>query len=243
MVDTVSITGAIDAAGFRASLASEEMATAFGFNQAVEAKVATTLPLDITLGGTTLTITDSAGVVRAGQLFYVSPTQVNFVTPADMAPGPGILEITNAQGQKGSMPVTIETAAPGLFSADQNGKGTAAAVVQLYAADGTISTSLAANCDGTGPCSPIAIDVANATDQVFLSLYGTGIRGASKTGTVSVAIGGIPVDVLFAGAQPQFPGLDQVNVKLSPAFAGKGDVAVTVTVDGHASNSVSIRIR
>jgi virginiamycin B lyase len=244
MVDVVSITGALDAAGFRGpSLASEELATAFGFNQAVDAKVAASLPLDTTLGGTTLTITDSAGIVRAAQLLYVSSTQVNFLTPAGMAPGPGTLTIENSIGQKGAMPLTIQTAAPGLFSAGQNGKGVAAAVVQRYASGGSVSTSLAAACDSAGPCSPIPIDVGNPDDQVFLSLYGTGIRGASALPAVSVTVGGIPVEVLFAGAQPQFPGLDQVNVKLASSLAGKGDVVVNVTVDGHAANPVSIRIR
>jgi virginiamycin B lyase len=243
MIDAVSITGVMDGAGFRPSLASQEMATAFGFNQAVDARLATVLPLETTLGGTTLTITDSTGVARAAQLLYVSSNQVNFVTPADMAPGAGVLEIANSTGQKGTMPVTIDTAAPGLFSADQNGKGIAAAAAQTYAADGTVSGSLAARCGGAGPCSPIAIDVSNPADQVFLSLYGTGIRGASGLAAVSVTVGGVPVDVLFAGAQPQFPGLDQVNVKLSPALAGKGDAAVKVTVDGHVSNTVTIRIR
>jgi uncharacterized protein (TIGR03437 family) len=51
------------------------------------------------------------------------------------------------------------------------------------------------------------------------------------------------VEVLFAGAQPDYPGLDQVNVKLGSELAGKGDTVVSLSVDGRAANPVSIRIR
>jgi uncharacterized protein (TIGR03437 family) len=160
-----------------------------------------------------------------------------------MASCPGTLTIANAHGQKGTIPVSIQAAAPGLFSAGQNGKGVAAAVVLRYTADGTVSTSLAASCDATGPCSPVAIDLSVPGDQVFLSLYGTGIRGASSLSAVSATIGGSPVEVLFAGSQPQYPGLDQVNVRLSSELAGRGDTVVNLSVDGRTANPVSIRIR
>jgi uncharacterized protein (TIGR03437 family) len=48
--------------------------------------------------------------------------------------------------------------------------------------------------------------------------------------------------VLYAGPQPQFPGLDQVNVPLSLSLRGAGVVNVTVTVDGVTSNPVKIDI-
>jgi uncharacterized protein (TIGR03437 family) len=49
--------------------------------------------------------------------------------------------------------------------------------------------------------------------------------------------------VLFADAAPGFTGLDQVNVRLSRALAGRGELDVALTVDGLAANLVRVNIR
>jgi uncharacterized protein (TIGR03437 family) len=73
-------------------------------------------------------------------------------------------------------------------------------------------------------------------------LFGTGIRGVSSQAGVKVAVGGIGVPVLSAGAQAQYPGLDQVNVELPGALRGRGDVDVALVVDGKPANIVTIRV-
>jgi len=50
-------------------------------------------------------------------------------------------------------------------------------------------------------------------------------------------------EVLFADAAPGFVGLDQVNVRLSRALAGRGEVDVLLSVDGRAANPVRVSIR
>jgi uncharacterized protein (TIGR03437 family) len=75
---------------------------------------------------------------------------------------------------------------------------------------------------------------------VYVSLYGTGLRGGS---TFAVTIGGTPVPVTYAGAQGQFAGLDQVNIRLPGTLRGKGEVDLIVRVDGAAANTVRIGIR
>jgi len=238
-VDIPSITKVVDAAGFRVGpISSQQLVTAFGINLAGEAKVAQTLPLGAALSGTTVTITDGAGTNRSALLLYAGPGQVNLLTPDGMAPGAGSITLINVLGQKVTVPVQVDRVSPGLFTANQDGKGVAAAVV-LRAAGGTVTSSLAANC-GIIPCAPNAIDVSSPTDQVFVSLYGTGIRNGSN---VTATIGGISAEIQFSGAQSEFPGLDQVNVKLTKAMAGLGDVPVVVTVDGKTANTVSVRIQ
>jgi uncharacterized protein (TIGR03437 family) len=238
-VDIPSITKVVDAAGFRIGpVSSQQLVTAFGINLAGEAAVAQKLPLGNALSGTTVVITDGAGTNRPAQLLYAGPGQVNLLTPDGMAPGSGSITLVNITGQKVTVPVQVERVSPGLFAANQNGKGVAAAVV-LRAAGGATTSSLAANCSAS-PCAPNAIDVSSPTDQVFLSLYGTGIRNGS---TVTATIGGISADIQFAGAQSEFPGLDQVNVKLTKAMAGLGDAPVIVTVDGKTANTVTVRIQ
>ena len=89
----------------------------------------------------------------------------------------------------------------------------------------------------------VPIDLSNASDQVFLVLFGTGIRNRSAAANVSVKIGGADSVVQFAGPQGGFPGLDQVNALLSQSLAGRGNVDVVMNVDGRAANTVSINIR
>jgi DNA-binding beta-propeller fold protein YncE len=244
LVDIVRITKVLDGAGYRSQpLASAEQVTVFGYNLASSAVTPPGLPLGPTLGSTSVIVTDGAGVARAAQLVYVSNTQVNLITPDGMAPGSGSLTVANAAGSKATFPVRIAAPAPGLFTAAQNGKGVAAALVIRVSASGTVTISPSANCDSTGACTPVAIDVSNPADQVFVSFYGTGIRGVSGLSGVAATIGGVPVEVQFAGAQSLYPGLDQVNVKLNPSLAGQGDATVAISFDGNAANPVSIRIR
>ena len=89
----------------------------------------------------------------------------------------------------------------------------------------------------------IPIDLGPETDQVFLLLFGTGIRFRSALSAVSAKIGGVDVQVTFAGAQGSFVGLDQVNASLSRSLAGRGEVDVSLSVDGQAANTLKAGIK
>jgi uncharacterized protein (TIGR03437 family) len=78
---------------------------------------------------------------------------------------------------------------------------------------------------------------------VYLTLYGTGIRNLSSLSNVTLTINSISVPVLYAGPQPSFQGLDQVNVTLTLNLRGSGEVPVILTVDGQSSNAVTINIQ
>ncbi|MEI9972301.1 MAG: hypothetical protein WDO73_09765 [Ignavibacteriota bacterium] len=78
---------------------------------------------------------------------------------------------------------------------------------------------------------------------IYLSLYGTGIRGRSSLSNVTVTIDGVTAQALYAGAAPGYAGLDQVNVPLSLNLRGSGPCNVTITVDGRTSNAVTIDIQ
>jgi len=47
----------------------------------------------------------------------------------------------------------------------------------------------------------------------------------------------------FAGAQGEFVGLDQCNVRLATSLAGSGEISIALTVDGTPSNTVKARIK
>ena len=77
--------------------------------------------------------------------------------------------------------------------------------------------------------------------SLYLLLYGTGLRGA---GTTTASVGGVSVPVIFAGAQGQFAGEDQVNIGPLPrSLAGSGNVQVILTSDGITANTVNITIK
>ncbi|MGH9855360.1 MAG: hypothetical protein ACREBD_36460, partial [Blastocatellia bacterium] len=87
------------------------------------------------------------------------------------------------------------------------------------------------------------IDLGPETDQVFLVLFGTGMRFRSSLAVSSATIGGANVEVLYVGPAGGFVGLDQSNIRLSRALIGRGEVAVRLTLDGKPSNEVMINVR
>jgi uncharacterized protein (TIGR03437 family) len=77
---------------------------------------------------------------------------------------------------------------------------------------------------------------------VYLTLYGTGIRNRSSLDLdhAFVSINGINVPVLYAGPQPDFAGLDQINVPLTPDLRGSGVAEVVLKVNQHQANTVTV---
>ena len=60
---------------------------------------------------------------------------------------------------------------------------------------------------------------------------------------VQATLAGQSADVLYAGPQGAFPGLDQVNVRLPRLLAGKGLIDLAVAVENQVSNTVTLSIR
>jgi hypothetical protein len=55
-------------------------------------------------------------------------------------------------------------------------------------------------------------------------------------------IGGLEAPVLYAGAQGDYAGLDQLNVALPPSLIGRGEVDVVLAVGDSVANQVRINI-
>jgi len=70
----------------------------------------------------------------------------------------------------------------------------------------------------------------------------TSLPAGSYSGA-SLDIGGMPVAVAYAGKQPEFAGLDQINAELPRSLACAGTVTVFVTVDGKPANPVTLAFR
>lgn len=214
------------------ALAPDAIASLYGAGLAPTTQVAASLPLPLSLAGITVNVQDSAGTVRAAPLFFVSPNQVNCLIPSGTASG--VATITVSGGATSfSGTATIAATAPGLYTVNYGFGPAAAQVVNGSNFSNTFQ------CNSSGHCSPAPITVAMG-NPTYLILYGTGIRHASSLAGVAVKIGNIDAPVLYAGAQGQFVGLDQVNVSLPAALAGRGQLVVTVTVDGQATNMAQL---
>lgn len=235
----------VSAASYRgATLAPESIIAAFGSNLATATLSATTIPLPTTLAGTSVKIRDAFGTERLAPLFFVSPTQVNYQVPPGTASGAASVVIAASNGQASQTTVQIVAVAPGLFTADSSGQGLAAAYVLRIKADGSqLSESIAQFDSALGRFVARPIDLGAATDQVFLILFGDGLRYRSSLSAVVVQVGGTAVTVGYAGLQGDFVGLDQVNLLLPKTLAGRGEVDVTLTIDGQTANTVKVSIK
>jgi uncharacterized protein (TIGR03437 family) len=86
-------------------------------------------------------------VERLAPLFFVSPTQVNYLVPAGMVSDAASISINCADGSVATQTIRIVEVAPGLFSANASGDGVAAAVALRVKSDGSRSYEPIAQSD------------------------------------------------------------------------------------------------
>ena len=210
--------------------ASESLVAAFGSNLAGAA------------GATTVNVKDNTGIERAGRVLFASSGQVNFMLPAGLANGPATVTVLYAGNPVGTTGYQIETVAPAMFTANGSGLGVPAAVAVRVRADGSQSIESVARCTNTG-CVPVSLDLGAATDQLYLALFATGVRNRAQLADVGVRIGGELAELQYAGAQGDFLGLDQLNVKVPRTLIGRGDVSVIFSVAGRSATPVTVNIK
>ena len=233
--------GVVSAASFRGgAVAPGQIVSLFGQGLATVTAQAVATPLPTSLAGVRIDLVDAEGASRRLGLFFVSAGQINAYVPLDAAAGPATLRVRRLddyghEALSALVGIEIAATAPGLFSADSSGSGTAAAAAVRVADDG-MQTPVALLEGGAA----VPIDLGPAGDQVVVLLFGTGIRGFGQA--VSATVGGVAADVVGVAAQPEFVGLDQVNVLIPRALAGAGEVEIVVTVDGVETNRVTVAI-
>ncbi|HYM10325.1 MAG TPA: hypothetical protein VEU62_06320, partial [Bryobacterales bacterium] len=217
----VGFQGLVNSASNQPRVAPGALASLFGTNLSLQAPgVSNGLPLPTNLAGTTVTLNN-----QPVPLLLVTPTQVNLQVPFGLPTGPAILQVSNGVATSAPMVVQIDAVAPGLFRAfsssntpvDANNAARAGDTIVLYAT-------------GLGPVVPpgttgAAATVANATENVHVNVAGVDL---------------IP---LYAGLTPGSAGVYQINVTLPANLSPSAAAQVFVTVDGVASNSLTMGIR
>jgi uncharacterized protein (TIGR03437 family) len=169
------------------------------------------------LGGVSVTVNGKPAYIN-----YVSPGQVNVLTPLDTTLGSVNIQLTAGVNTTTPYTATMQTVAPSFF---------------LF---GSTSYVAATHADGT-PVGPASMSVPGypfspAQPNETVVLWGNGcglpstplVQGsASQSGALSAApvitVGGVPATVAYAGLSG--PGLCQVNVTV-PSSAVDGDNAV-----------------
>ncbi len=232
----------VSAASFdEAPLAAESIATAFGAELSANAQAADAFPLPAELAGTRAIVRDSAGVDRPAPLFFVSPAQINYLVPEGTAAGDATLIITRGDAAVATGAMRIAPVAPALFTANSTGDGVATALALRIRSDGSQSYEPVALFDPAQnrfAATPIVL----GDDQVFLTLFGTGLRHRSSMAEVKAKIGGVDAEVIFAGAQGGFAGLDQINLRIPRNLIGRGEVEIVLIIDGQRTNPAQISI-
>lgn len=90
--------------------------------------------------------------------------------------------------------------------------------------------------DGSGPARADNGLAHPARPGQIVTLWGTGLNGGAVTG----ALGGQPLEVLYAGPAPGMPGVDQLNLRLPGVVPEGCYTEVNVSVNGEAANVVTL---
>jgi uncharacterized protein (TIGR03437 family) len=238
-VPAVGSGGVVNAASFAKAqpLAPGSIVSVFGSAMADSTPgAATALPLPTLLGGASLVV---GGLTVP--LYYSSAGQINAQLPIELAANtrpqvlvrvtlPGIAAITVPET------IALDAARPGIFLANAQGQGviidTQGRVVNS-AAPAAAGDIVVVYCTGLGATNPPAEtgkpSPGNPPGVVVIQPV--------------VTVGGIRADVQFAGLTPGLVGLYQVNVKIPSGVSAGPEVAMVMTQNGVASNSVKMGIR
>ncbi len=235
---TLAVGGVVNGASFLpanavgAAVTPGSIAAVFGTNFGPNF-AATTLPLPLVVGGTSVTFN---GI--AAPIFAITPGQINVQVPLAVPTGQAVVQVNTAAGSTQFITVNVQSVAPGIFTTAQNGLG-----------PGAILNVPASNV------SALNTFTATALPGQFLSIFGTGFgpatsnpgtgavgSGQSLTQTPTATVGGLPAQVTFAGLAPGFVGLDQINVIIPLNVAQGCFVPVQLAVDNTVSNMVTVAV-
>ena len=225
----------------------------FGPNTTAVSGAESSFPLPTILGDTRVdmswTNADGSTTTDSTPLYYVSPTQINFVVPMS-APPTGTANVAVVQNSTGRIyaagQVPMAAVSPAILMLEYTGSPRQAAVVNL--ADGTVNST-------TNPAARGSSVIIYATGQGFVP--GAPADGAWNTGAVSapaevrVNINGIYLDQMaydpssdipqsqwleYSGLS-SYPGLWQINVYIPHAVVPNKQIPLFITADGEANTA------
>ena len=236
-VPQVADGGVANGASFarEAPVAPGTIVTIFGSQLADGTASANQTPLDSTLGGTQVFLSD-----RALPLLYTSDGQINALIPYDVnVDTPLQLRVRRGTAESIGLPVSVASAQPAIFTQDFSGKGPGVivnAANQLVTAANPVKAgdAIVIYCAGLGAVNPAVPTGAGAPIGGPLS---------STVSPVNLKIGTSSLTPIFAGLTPGSPGLYQINAVVPSGVQTGNTVPVTITTSGQTSVPVTIAIR
>ena len=187
-------------------------------------------------GGTMPTQLDQVSVTVNGKpafVYYISPTQIDILTPPDAMPASVPVVVTNNSVASAPFTAQVQALSPSFFVFD----GTHVAATHL---DGSLLGPVTLYPGATTPAKPgeTVVLYANGFGPTSVPV----ISGAgSQSGTLSplpvVTIGGAGATVQFAGLVA--PGEFQFNVVV-PSTVGGGDQPIVATYNGWTTQSGAV---
>lgn len=226
--NTVTVTAVQNGASFTGRISPGGFATIRGTNFAA-AQVATVVPLPTTLGGVRVLL---AGVYCP--IYYVNPTQINFLVPWETSFGSYPLTVIANSQSFGPVNVTISGESPGIYT---------------YGANRAIAQNFNDNYSSNSPSAPAA---AGSTLIVYVNGIGQVTSqpadGAPSPNSPlaqalynnSATIGGLPAAIGFLGLTPGFIGLAQANITVPNLPSG--DYPLILTISGLESTSALVSV-
>ena len=213
-------------------LAPNTIGTIYGVNLAYSTAALT--PGDIRGGVLPIVLGASETSVYVGNfaadLYYVSPTQINFLVPPMLLPGPVTVRVVIDTLYGPIIPLTLTSAAPGLFQLDaQNAVASRA--------DGSVLTP-------SSPAKPGDIVILWATGLGTTdppAVYGqlpTAAAPLVAGANLEVLLDGMAVEsgaIDYAGVAPGYAGLYQINLTLPKSTAANPEIRLRL--DGASSIS------
>ena len=168
---------------------------------------------------------------KAAYVYYISPTQINILTPPDAMAGPVPVAVTNNGATTASFTAQAQTISPSFFVFAGGPYIAATHVSGAYLGPATLYP---------GTTTPAK---ANETVVLYANGFGTTsipvVSGSeTQSGTLSplpvIQIGGVAASVQFAGLVA--PGQYQFNVVI-PKGLGSGDQSITATYNGQTTQT------
>ena len=217
-----------------APLARGQIFSVFGTRLATGRSFADRVPLPRSLAGVTAKL---AGTDVP--LFFSDTGQLNAQIPFELPSG-GTFPLVITMGGLGSTPelITLTNTQPGIFTVAQSGSGPGVITDEPGTLIDTANPAqrgqvVIVYATGLGPTNP-TVPTGEATPFGML---------ARAVDGVTVAVGGVPATVDFAGLTPGFVGLYQVNVRI-PDNAPLGDeVELFLEQNQIRSNTVTLVIQ
>jgi uncharacterized protein (TIGR03437 family) len=158
-----------------------------------------------------------------GQLLGATSSQINFLVPATLNPGPASISVRAGGQEIANGQTSITPTGPGIFVANPADPSQPGAVE---------NQDFSAN-------SPANSANAGSVLQIFATGYGD--LDSSGTAPVQVFFSDTSAAVLFSGPLKQYPGLWQINARIPTGVTGQ--VPIFLVAGGLASNGVTVSVQ